>query len=162
MRCVAFSCRPLDFGNLRMRDLAGRVLRRVRAGDIVLLHDALPAGRSVEGWLGEVRKILAGLEEKGLQPVKLSELIGEKVMEAGAWPVARRGIGIERRSAESAIGVGIGIRRRVGIGAAPLDAPLRAPLRGLHRSPTRCSSPRASRSSVRAPRPWCCSGVHVC
>jgi peptidoglycan/xylan/chitin deacetylase (PgdA/CDA1 family)/uncharacterized membrane protein len=80
MRCVAFSCRPLDFGNLRMRDLAGRVLRRVRAGDIVLLHDALPAGRSVDGWLAEVRKILAGLEEKGLQPVKLSELTGERVI----------------------------------------------------------------------------------
>jgi peptidoglycan/xylan/chitin deacetylase (PgdA/CDA1 family)/uncharacterized membrane protein len=81
MRCVAFSCRPVDFGNRRMRDLAGRVLRRVRPGDIVLLHDALPAGRSVEGWLGEVRKILAGLREKGLQPVKLSELMGERVME---------------------------------------------------------------------------------
>jgi peptidoglycan-N-acetylglucosamine deacetylase len=81
MRCVAFSCRPLDFGNLRTRDLAGRVLRRVRAGDIVLLHDALPADGSTEGWLSEVASILAGLEEKGLRPVKLSELLGERVME---------------------------------------------------------------------------------
>lgn len=81
MRCVAFSCRPVDFGNLRLRDLAGRVLRRVRPGDIVLLHDALPAATPVETWLGEVRRILAGLKEKGLRPVALSELLGERVME---------------------------------------------------------------------------------
>ena len=95
MRCVAFSCRPVDFGNLRMRNLAGRVLRRVRPGDIVLLHDALPAARSVESWLAEVRRILAGLKEKGLRAVKLSELTGERVME---------GVGVAAHGSESVSG----------------------------------------------------------
>jgi peptidoglycan/xylan/chitin deacetylase (PgdA/CDA1 family)/uncharacterized membrane protein len=84
MRCVAFSCRPVDFGNRRLRDLAGRVLRRVRPGDIVLLHDALPAATPVETWLAEVRRILDGLKAKGLRPVALSRLMGERVMEAAS------------------------------------------------------------------------------
>jgi peptidoglycan/xylan/chitin deacetylase (PgdA/CDA1 family) len=33
LRCVAFSCRPLDFGNRRLDDMAERVLRRVPPGD---------------------------------------------------------------------------------------------------------------------------------
>jgi uncharacterized membrane protein/peptidoglycan/xylan/chitin deacetylase (PgdA/CDA1 family) len=81
LRCVLFSCRPMDFGSRRIEDLAGRVLGRVRAGDVVLLHDRLPDGKPVEPWLAEVRKILTGLQEKGLRPVALSELLGERVME---------------------------------------------------------------------------------
>ena len=81
LRCVTFSCRPLDFGNRRLRRLARRVLRRVRPGDIVLLHDALPAKTPVERWLCEIRAILAGLRERGLRPVALSALLGERVME---------------------------------------------------------------------------------
>ncbi|HYD39821.1 MAG TPA: polysaccharide deacetylase family protein [Anaeromyxobacter sp.] len=86
LRCVAFSCRPLDFGSRRIADLAGRVLRRVRAGDIVLLHDHLPAATDVDTWLAEVRKILAGLREKGLRPVALSELLGTPVMATPRGP----------------------------------------------------------------------------
>jgi uncharacterized membrane protein/peptidoglycan/xylan/chitin deacetylase (PgdA/CDA1 family) len=86
LRCVAFSCRPLDFGSRRIDDLAGRVLRRARAGDIILLHDALPVATAVETWMAEVRKILAGLREKGLAPVALSRLIGGRVMESGPAP----------------------------------------------------------------------------
>ena len=81
LRCVAFSCRPLDFGSRRIDDLAGRVLRRVRPGDIILLHDALPPTTAVEAWMAEVRKIVAGLREKGLRAVALSQLLGERVME---------------------------------------------------------------------------------
>jgi len=81
LRCVCFSCRPLDFGNRRMRNLAGRVLSRVRPGDVVLLHDALPEEVPVEAWLHEVERILAGLRERGLKAVALSALLGERVME---------------------------------------------------------------------------------
>ena len=95
--CVAFSCRPLDFGNRRLSGLARRVLRRVRPGDIVLLHDALPAGTRVEEWLSEIRAILAGLKERGLRPVALSALLGERVMEKGER--ASRGFGEERDAA---------------------------------------------------------------
>lgn len=82
LSCVCFSCRPKDFGNRRIDDLAGRVLRDVKPGDIVLLHDQLPDPAKLPAWLAEVRKILDGLAEKKLEPVKLSELLGEPVMEA--------------------------------------------------------------------------------
>ncbi|HET6412986.1 MAG TPA: polysaccharide deacetylase family protein [Anaeromyxobacter sp.] len=95
--CVAFSCRPFDFGNRRLSGLARRVLRRVRPGDIVLLHDALPLGTPVEEWLREIRAILAGLKERGLRPVALSVLLGERVMEKGER--APRGLGEERGGA---------------------------------------------------------------
>jgi uncharacterized membrane protein len=81
LRCVAWSCRPVDFGNRRLDGLAARVLRRVRSGDVILLHDALPAGAALEPWLAEVRVILAGLRERGLRAVALSRVLGGEVME---------------------------------------------------------------------------------
>jgi uncharacterized membrane protein len=81
LRCVAWSCRPVDFGNRRLHGLAARVLRRVRPGDVVLLHDRLPADGALEPWLAEMRTLLAGLAERGLRPVALSRLLGERVME---------------------------------------------------------------------------------
>jgi peptidoglycan/xylan/chitin deacetylase (PgdA/CDA1 family)/uncharacterized membrane protein len=102
LRCVAFSCRPLDFGSRRIEDLAGRVLRRVRAGDIVLLHDLLPAATDVERWLAEVRKILAGLREKGLRPVALSELLGTPVMAAPRGPAPAPSAGAAAAAAAAA------------------------------------------------------------
>ncbi len=93
LRCVAWSCRGLDFGNLRWTGLARRVLRRVRGGDVVLLHDALPAAVPVEGWLAEIREILAGLRAKGLRPVALSEVLGGMVMVDPARPELVEGRG---------------------------------------------------------------------
>jgi peptidoglycan/xylan/chitin deacetylase (PgdA/CDA1 family)/uncharacterized membrane protein len=81
LRCVAWSRRGLDFGNLRWRGLARRVLRGVRPGDVVLLHDRLPPAAPVEGWLAELRELLAGLRARGLRPVALSQLLGGPVME---------------------------------------------------------------------------------
>jgi peptidoglycan/xylan/chitin deacetylase (PgdA/CDA1 family) len=80
LTCVAFSCRPLDFGNRRLAGLKGRVLRRVRGGDIVLLHDRLPLDAPVASWLEEVAGILAGLRQMGLRVAPLSELVGFGVM----------------------------------------------------------------------------------
>ena len=81
LRCVAWSCRPLDFGNRRLGGLASRVLRRVRPGDVILLHDALPEGQALEPFLEEVRKVLWGLKERGLAVVSLSKVLGVEVME---------------------------------------------------------------------------------
>ena len=83
---VAFSCRPLDFGNRRLKGLKDRVLRRVRRGDIVLLHDHLPMGVPVAPWLEEVAGILAGLREMGLRVAPLSELVGFSVMRLDPSP----------------------------------------------------------------------------
>lgn len=91
LRCVAWSCRPVDFGNRRLRGLAARVLRRVRPGDVVLLHDRLPEDGALGPWLEEMRLLLAGLRARGLQPVALSRLMGERVMERLEGPVSPPG-----------------------------------------------------------------------
>jgi uncharacterized membrane protein/peptidoglycan/xylan/chitin deacetylase (PgdA/CDA1 family) len=83
LRCIAWSRRGRDFGNRRWRGLARRVLRGVRPGDIVLLHDALPPPTPLDAWLQEIRAVLDGLRQRGLRPVALSALLGAPVMERG-------------------------------------------------------------------------------
>ena len=89
--CVCFSCRPLDFGNRRVQGLAERVLRKVRAGDVVLLHDVAPLpGVGVEAWLAQIERVVVGLRERGLSVVPLSSLIGLPLMDGakGSRPAA--------------------------------------------------------------------------
>ncbi len=86
--CVTFNRRAGDFGNRRTKDLAGRILRKVRPDDIVMLHDVMPGrGMDVDLWLQEIEKILSGLKSKGLKVARLAEVIGQPVMvpaDAGA------------------------------------------------------------------------------
>lgn len=86
MYCVAFSVRGRDRGNRRVAVLAARILKKATGGDILLLHDVPPRGASVEDWLREVELVIAGLKERGLSPVPLSELIGRPVMEPIGGP----------------------------------------------------------------------------
>jgi peptidoglycan/xylan/chitin deacetylase (PgdA/CDA1 family) len=80
LSCVNFSCRGVDFGNRRIKGLAGRILRKVRPDDIILLHDRKPHGSaSVEMWLQEIEELLAGLAAKNLVPVPLEQLLGRDV-----------------------------------------------------------------------------------
>ncbi len=83
--CVNFSRRAADFGNRRYRGISKRILRRIRAGDIVLLHDVSPPDglSGVPRWLEEVETLLAGISGKGLKVVPLDELIGRPVMKRG-------------------------------------------------------------------------------
>jgi peptidoglycan/xylan/chitin deacetylase (PgdA/CDA1 family) len=79
--CVTFSCRARDAGNLRVKNMAARILDKVKGDDIILLHDK-PPRRSEDDdvlWL-EFEKILTGVLERGLCIVPLSELIGKKLM----------------------------------------------------------------------------------
>lgn len=81
MICVTFSCRAYDRGNRRIRDLAAKVLRKVKAGDIILLHDVRPTDPGdIPVWLREVEAILAGLGRIGLAVAPLEDLIGRPVM----------------------------------------------------------------------------------
>lgn len=81
MFVVNFSCRAFDGGNRRVRDLSGRILSRVRAGDIVLLHDIVPTPSSLlPYWANEVDRVIRGIREKGLAILPLAELIGKPVM----------------------------------------------------------------------------------
>lgn len=81
MTLVTFSRRALDRGNRRIHRLADRILSRIEADDIVLLHDsATGSGERDRLWLGEVQKMLSGLARKRLSVVPLSHLIDRPVM----------------------------------------------------------------------------------
>ena len=82
MICIHYSRRGPDIGNRRIRGLSGKILSKIRPGDIVLLHDCWPqsAKFSAETWLAEIEKILAGLTQKSLRAVPLAELIERPVM----------------------------------------------------------------------------------
>jgi len=79
-----FSLRAGDFGNRRLNGLSRRILKRVRPGDIVLLHDARPLDPSdLKIWDREMDRMLAGIKRKGLRVVPLPDLIGRPVMAQG-------------------------------------------------------------------------------
>jgi len=81
MYLVNFSCRPLDGGNRRISNIASRTLKRIRPDDIVLLHDNRPPDEGlIPAWLKEIDLLLAGIENKGLMVLPLSDLIGKPVM----------------------------------------------------------------------------------
>jgi len=40
--CVTFSCRAGDAGNRNIKNLSSRILKKVKADDIILLHDVNP------------------------------------------------------------------------------------------------------------------------
>ncbi len=78
---VNFSCRAIDGGNRWVKDLSKRILKRVRPGDIILLHDVEPKDNTLfHYWLNEVESIFSGMKDMGIAVVPLSELIGKPVM----------------------------------------------------------------------------------
>lgn len=81
MMCVNFSCRAADGGNRRIDDLSHKILSKIRAGDIVMLHDSRPKNEALlPYWINELELIVTGIRRKGLQIVPLSELIEKPVM----------------------------------------------------------------------------------
>jgi peptidoglycan-N-acetylglucosamine deacetylase len=92
MFVVNFSCRAWDGGNRRIRNLSRRILKRVRANDILLLHDNLAQPSLLPHWASEVDLILKGIQEKGLEILPLADMIGRPVMiAAGGHDESRRG-----------------------------------------------------------------------
>jgi peptidoglycan/xylan/chitin deacetylase (PgdA/CDA1 family) len=90
MECVTFSCRACDFGNRRIGGMAGTILRKVRPGAIVLLHDISPPdGSGIAEWFAEVGELIKGLKARGYDIVSLSGLIGRSVMEELPVPPSR-------------------------------------------------------------------------
>jgi len=80
MFCVTFSCRAGDFGNRRVKNLSARILKKIKADDIILLHDITPADHENSvSLLSEIEKILQGLHDRGFEIVPLSQLIGRNV-----------------------------------------------------------------------------------
>jgi len=81
MYCLTFSCRAADFGNRRVKDLSYKILQKVKADDIILLHDVPPhRTEDQEILLSEIESLLAGLSARGLKVVPLSTLIGKTIM----------------------------------------------------------------------------------
>ena len=72
LQVVGWQVRSLDRSRRDPGQVAERVLRRVRPGGIVLLHDGgQEPGRAVE----ITEAVLRGLEERGLKAVGLSRLL---------------------------------------------------------------------------------------
>jgi peptidoglycan-N-acetylglucosamine deacetylase len=81
MYCLTFSCRAFDAGNRRVKGLSGKILQKVMADDIILLHDVQPSRiEDQEILLKEIENLLSGLIAKGLKVVSLSVLIGKAIM----------------------------------------------------------------------------------
>ncbi|MDD5524613.1 MAG: polysaccharide deacetylase family protein [Smithella sp.] len=80
MFCVTFSCRAFDAGNRRIGHLASKILKKVKADDIIVLHDIPPRKKEDSDiLLPEIEKILQGLIGNGLKVVPLSKLIDRKI-----------------------------------------------------------------------------------
>lgn len=88
MRCILYSCRGPDMGNRRIKGLASRIGCKVRAGDIILLHDGHPGTARFDPrqWLAEMEKILILLSQKGLILQSVSGLTGMPVMHQSSRP----------------------------------------------------------------------------
>jgi peptidoglycan-N-acetylglucosamine deacetylase len=80
MFCVTFNCRAFDAGNRRVKNLASRILEKVKADDIILLHDVPPSREKDNAvLLPEIERVLQGLMIKDLKIVPLSTLIGRDI-----------------------------------------------------------------------------------
>jgi len=80
MFCVTFSCRSYDAGNRYVKNISSKILKKVKADDIILLHDANPRGKEDSAVLiSEIEKILRGLIVKDLKVVPLFALIGREI-----------------------------------------------------------------------------------
>jgi peptidoglycan-N-acetylglucosamine deacetylase len=81
MYCLTFSCRAVDAGNRRVKDLSGKIMKKVMADDIILLHDVPPRRKEDQDiLLTEIENLLSGLSARGLKVVPLSMLIGKEIM----------------------------------------------------------------------------------
>ena len=83
MYALNFSRRAADLGNRRIAHLARRILKGVRANDIIMLHDVKPRRAALfQPWLQEVDQIIAGIKARDLAILPLADLIGRPVMVA--------------------------------------------------------------------------------
>jgi len=81
MFCVTFSCRAFDAGNFHVKKIGSKILKKVKADDIILLHDVPPRRKGDSAvLLREIEWLLAGIFSKGLRIVPLSDLINKEVM----------------------------------------------------------------------------------
>jgi len=77
---VNFSCRIFDGGNRRIGGLAKKVMRRIKPGDILMLHDTCPRTEELKHyWLGELEQLFKNLQ-KEYTVLPLEDVIKQPVM----------------------------------------------------------------------------------
>jgi len=78
---VTFSCRVFDRGNKKITNLAQRVLAKLKAGDILLLHDIAPENEATATyWQDELNTLFSSLQNGSYDVQPLERLIGQPVM----------------------------------------------------------------------------------
>ena len=76
---VNYSCRAMDGGNRNINNLAGKILRRLQPGDIIMLHDLPPRPKtSTSSWQRELDCLFAALQDNG-RVVPLEKIIHHPV-----------------------------------------------------------------------------------
>ncbi len=77
LRLVGYSYPVWDVQNPPAAEIAERVLGRVRAGDIIVMHDGFAPSRPGrrDGLVEALPAVIEGLREKGLKPVSLDEAL---------------------------------------------------------------------------------------
>ena len=81
MYCINFSCRAFDRGNRSINGLSRRILKKIKSGDIIMLHD-VRSGRDfdIQLWLDEIELLIVGIGNKGINILPLSKIIGKDIM----------------------------------------------------------------------------------
>lgn len=78
---VTFSCRVFDQGNRKIENLAQRILHKLKAGDILLLHDIAPGNEAMASyWQNELNTLFFSLQQGSYDVQPLERLIGQPVM----------------------------------------------------------------------------------
>lgn len=81
MYTVNFNRRAGDLGNRRIGKISKRILKNLKSGDIVMLHDIKPRSKaSLHIWFNEIDQLLAGIKNRPLKILPLAELIDRPVM----------------------------------------------------------------------------------
>ncbi len=78
--CVNFSVKACDIGNRKIKNLSGKILKKVKARDIILLHDTFPKNSTADYLISEFEKLIFGIKNKNFNIVPLSELTGREIM----------------------------------------------------------------------------------
>ena len=85
LRTVQWDVAGFDWKRRRAEEIAHDVLRRARAGSIILLHDGDNEGkRDRRKTVAALPLIIKGLSERGLRIVPLMQLLGEKKVKLAA------------------------------------------------------------------------------
>ncbi len=77
---IGYSCRALDRGNRNISNLTGRILKKLKPGDIIVLHDLPPYQKKMTSLWKKELESLFGVLKSDYRVISLEDLIGHPVM----------------------------------------------------------------------------------